>query len=69
MPVNHNLASVTVFSDSCAEADAWATAFSVIGAEQSLELAGKHNLAAYMLVRENGQFVPKSSANFSLLID
>ena len=69
MPVNHNLASVTVFAGSCAEADAWATAFSVIGAEQSLELADKHNLAAYMLVRENGQFVPKLSANFGLLID
>jgi thiamine biosynthesis lipoprotein len=69
MPVKHNLASVTVFAGSCAEADAWATAFSVLGAEQSLELADKHNLAAYMLVRENGQFVHKSSANFGLLID
>jgi thiamine biosynthesis lipoprotein len=66
MPIDHNLASVTVLSTSCAEADAWATAFSVIGAEQGLALANKLDLAAYMLVRENEQFVSKSSASFDL---
>ena len=66
MPIDHNLASVTVLSPSCAEADAWATAFSVIGAEQGLALANKLNLAAYMLVRENEEFVSKSSASFDL---
>ena len=66
MPIDHNLASVTVLSPSCAEADAWATAFSVMGAEQGLALANKLNLAAYMLVRENEEFVSKSSASFDL---
>ena len=66
MPIDHNLASVTVLSPSCAEADAWATAFSVIGAEQGLALANKLNLAAYMLVRENEEFVSKSSVSFDL---
>ncbi|MGB2242173.1 MAG: FAD:protein FMN transferase [Porticoccaceae bacterium] len=66
MPIDHNLASVTVLSPSCAEADAWATAFSVIGAEQGLALANKLNLAAYMLVRENEEFVSKSSESFDL---
>ncbi len=68
-PIGHNLASVTVLSPSCAEADAWATAFSVIGAEQSLELAQEHDLAVYMLVRENEQFVTQSSASFDLIIN
>jgi thiamine biosynthesis lipoprotein len=58
-----------VLSPSCAEADAWATAFSVIGAEQSLELAQEHDLAVYMLVRENEQFVTQSSASFDLIIN
>jgi thiamine biosynthesis lipoprotein len=68
-PIGHNLASVTVLSPSCAEADAWATAISVIGPEQGLELAQEHDLAVYMLVRENEQFVTKSSASFDLIIN
>jgi thiamine biosynthesis lipoprotein len=58
-----------VLSPSCAEADAWATAFLVIGVEQSLELAQELDLAVYMLVRENEQFVAKSSASFDLIIN
>lgn len=68
-PISHNLASVTVLSPSCADADAWATAFSVIGVEQGLELAQELDLAVYMLVRENEQFVAKSSASFDLIIN
>ena len=51
-PIVHNLASVTVLTQSCAEADAWATAFSVLGVEQSLKLAEQLDIAVYMLVRE-----------------
>ncbi|MEY3018464.1 MAG: hypothetical protein RL336_1599, partial [Pseudomonadota bacterium] len=35
-PVTHSLASVTVVADSCAEADAFATAIDVLGPEQGL---------------------------------
>ena len=69
MPIDHNLASVTVLSASCAVADAWATAFSVLGAEKSLELAGQLDLPAYMLVREAGSFVAVHSAGFDHLLN
>lgn len=68
-PIVHNLASVTVLTQSCAEADAWATAFSVMGDEQSLKLAEQLDIAVYMLVRQNGQFVPRTSAAFDLFVD
>ena len=69
MPIDHNLASVTVLSKSCAVADAWATAFSVMGAEKSLELAEQLDLSAYMLVRDNGEFVPIYSSGFDFLVN
>lgn len=68
-PIVHNLASVTVLTQSCAEADAWATAFSVLGVEQSLKLAEQLDIAAYMLVRENEQFVPRTSEAFNLFLN
>ncbi len=68
-PIDHNLASVTVLIDSCAEADAWATAFSVLGAQQSIELAEKLDLAIYMLVRQNDQFIASSSRGFKSYTD
>ena len=68
-PIVHNLASVTVLTQSCAEADAWATAFSVLGVEQSLKLARQLDIAAYMLVRQNEQFVPRTSEAFNLFLN
>ena len=43
-PVTHNLASVSVIADECMEADAWATAFMVLGARRALPLAIKLRL-------------------------
>ena len=63
-PVTHSLASVTVVTKSCAEADAWATAFSVMGADQSIELADQMGLPVYLLVRENQQYASINSAAF-----
>ena len=68
-PIVHNLASVTVLTQSCAEADAWATAFSVLGVEQSLKLAEQLDIAAYILVRQNEQFVPRTSEAFNLFLN
>lgn len=69
MPIKHSLASVTVITESCAEADAWATAFSVMGVEQSKVLANELGIAAYMLVRQGDDFVPISSNNFASFIN
>ena len=69
MPIRHQLASVTVITESCAEADAWATAFSVLGADESKELANRLGLAAYMLVREDDQFIALHSDAFDVYLD
>ena len=66
-PIKHNLASVTVLTDSCAEADAWATAFLVMGAEESLQIAQRLNIAVYLLVKEGDTFKALSSEQFEFL--
>ena len=55
-PVAHRLASVTVIAGSSMLADAWATAFTVLGYEQGLRLALQKNLAVYFIVREGDGF-------------
>ena len=56
-PVQHNLASVSVIADTAAEADAWATALTVLGEKQARRLVDEQGLAVYLIKREN------SSAN------
>jgi thiamine biosynthesis lipoprotein len=51
-PTIHNLTSVSVIADSCAEADAWATAMMVLGHKKGLELANALDLAVYMVLNE-----------------
>jgi thiamine biosynthesis lipoprotein len=64
-PIRHNLASVTVVSDTCAEADAWATALMVLGEEQGMVLAEELGLAIYMLVKDGEEFKAMSSKAFA----
>jgi thiamine biosynthesis lipoprotein len=63
-PITHSLASVTVLAPTCAEADAWATALSVLGAEQGLAVAEQLNLPVYMLVNVESGFKAVSSSAF-----
>ncbi|WP_370978510.1 FAD:protein FMN transferase [Agaribacterium sp. ZY112] len=56
MPITHKLASVTVVTETCSKADAWATALNVIGPDAGFELAEKEGLAAYFIVREGDDF-------------
>jgi thiamine biosynthesis lipoprotein len=51
-PVTHNMVSVTVLADTCAQADALATAFTVMGPERTLELADQLNIAVFLLVED-----------------
>ncbi|MCG8312459.1 MAG: FAD:protein FMN transferase, partial [Pseudomonadales bacterium] len=53
-PIQHRLASVTVIHKSCAYADAFATALSVLGPDKGFELAVELDLAVYMLVKKPG---------------
>jgi len=62
--ITHNLASVTVVHQDGALADAWATAFNVLGDEKGFELASKLNLAAYFIVRGSEHFSVKYTPAF-----
>lgn len=50
-PVTHDLASISVIADTCARADALATALNVMGPDRGFELAEREGLAALFLVR------------------
>jgi thiamine biosynthesis lipoprotein len=64
-PIEHNLASVTVIAKTSAEADAWATALNVLGAEKGMEIANRENLAVYMIVKDGDHFTDLYSAAFA----
>ncbi len=49
-PVTNDLVSVTVITDSAMEADAWATAMTVLGIEAGMKRANELQLAVYFIV-------------------
>ena len=51
-PVNHRLASVSVFDALCVRADGYATALMVLGEDEGFRFAVENNLAALFLVRD-----------------
>lgn len=64
-PVSHQLASVSVVADSCALADAWATALMVFGEQEGFELAVKQDVNAYFIYRDaNGGFASRHTPGF-----
>lgn len=52
IPVDHALAAVSVIAARAAEADAWAATLMVLGPEEGMALARKHELAAVFTLRE-----------------
>jgi thiamine biosynthesis lipoprotein len=64
-PITHNLASVTVIADTASEADGWATALSVMGAQKGLELAQEQGLAVYFIIRKQGGFTTRFTEAFA----
>jgi FAD:protein FMN transferase len=55
-PVEHNLLSVSVFADDCMTADAFATAFMVMGLERSKEFISKRDdIQAFFIYSESGK--------------
>ena len=58
-PVTHNLLSATVLAKTCGEADAYATAFLVMGADRAMEWIDANpeaGLEAYFIMDEEGSF-------------
>ncbi len=63
-PIAHRLASVSVVSERCAAADAWATALLVLGAD-GVDLAREESLAALFLFREaDGSYRHEATPRF-----
>lgn len=69
MPVAHDLASVTVVHPSVAEADAWATALTVLGPEEGMTVARQEGLAVLFIRRGDaaGTFVESQTPEFARL--
>lgn len=60
-----NLLSVSVIANDCATADAFATAFMVMGIENSMVFLEKHTeLAAHFIYFKDGQYKYAQTANF-----
>jgi thiamine biosynthesis lipoprotein len=55
-PVQHNILSATVLTNRCMKADAYATAFMVMGLERAKKVLEKHpELMVYFIYDKNGQ--------------
>lgn len=67
-PVTHQLASVSVIAGSCMEADAWATAFMVLGPEKGYETALRKEFAVLFLIRKGDTFIRRATPRFDALI-
>lgn len=67
-PISHKLAAVSVLHESCMLADAYATAFMVMGPQQAMDFAKQHEIAIYMLVKGERGFIPLSSPAFEKFI-
>lgn len=68
-PITHTLASATVLADTAAVADALATAFMVMGAEKTLELAEQRDIPVYLLIKTADGFQASYSKAFTPYMD
>ncbi|WP_295888323.1 FAD:protein FMN transferase [uncultured Thiohalocapsa sp.] len=64
-PVDHQLASVTVLAERCAEADAWATALLVLGPERGMTIANDRGLIALFVERFGDELRVTESTAFA----
>lgn len=55
-PIDNHLVSVTVLADTSMRADAWATAFQVLGPERGMAIAERINLPVLFVIERDGQF-------------
>lgn len=66
-PAKQNLLSVTVITKECVYADAYATAFMVMGIEKSLAFIEQHpglGLHAYFVYDKNGEYLTEMTVGF-----
>lgn len=71
-PVTHNLLSATVMASNCAQADAYATAFMVMGVQGTLDFLANHpemGMEVYLIYDENGELQALMSDGLQELIN
>ena len=68
-PVDHRLASVTVLHESAAMADALATAFSVLGPDETMRLADEENLMVFAIIRGKDGFEERRSESLARYLE
>jgi thiamine biosynthesis lipoprotein len=72
-PVEHSLLSASVIAPTCAQADAYATAFMVMGAEETLKFVSEHpelNLEVYLLEADgNDGYIRSMSDGFQSYLE
>ncbi len=64
-PITHNLLSVSVIAKDCTSADAYATAFLVVGMEKALEMAERLGLEIYCIYADEKGALQSSSSSDS----
>lgn len=64
-PVDHRLASVTVLHESCMQADALATALTVLGPDAAWEFAQRHGLAVLLVEHDGDAFSARMTPTFA----
>ncbi|MCC9655474.1 FAD:protein FMN transferase [Rhodopirellula halodulae] len=68
-PITNGLASVSVIADNCMLADGWATALSVVGAEEAMKLARQNDLSVLVVQRVGEAFVSSGTGDLSEYAD
>ncbi|MBX3334352.1 MAG: FAD:protein FMN transferase [Nitrospira sp.] len=63
-PVDHHLTSVTVLAETSMRADAWATAFQVLGPERGMAIAERLNLPVLFVIERDGRFEERVCCGF-----
>lgn len=64
-PVQHSLLSATVIANDCATADAYATAFMVMGTEKAISFCNEHDIDGYFIYSDdNGILKTKMTEGF-----
>lgn len=71
-PVKHQdggIAAVTVVHPECMRADAYATAFTVMGLSAAIAFAAAHDIAAWFIVHEKGKFSAHATPSLAAMLE
>jgi len=63
-PIDNHLVSVTVLAETSMRADAWATAFQVLGPERGMVIAERLNLPVLFVIERDGRFEERACCAF-----